>query len=260
MRSEVLHEWIRSGGILIAAAWGVYTFVWKDILVPSWQPAHLNLEASLTPVSDRPATAEGLEMTLDLKGSNSSSRRVYLLSNVWSLSSITRESRPAATVPGSTGFQQESVLALQRVGLQHAERGVISLPGRLLAVGRLFDDEFIDPGGSVSRTILVRIPRGYAAAELRVIMPLLTRRPEGLFRGQRITWGLQEPDDGMPMLQLCSASADQPRSPFDCKAFDETDDQILQRFDPKKSTITLFKQIGLPLSSGQRVPQNGAKP
>ena len=25
--SPLLHEWIRSGGILIAAAWGVYTFI-----------------------------------------------------------------------------------------------------------------------------------------------------------------------------------------------------------------------------------------
>ena len=28
-RSPLLHEWIRSGGILIAAAWGVYTFIYK---------------------------------------------------------------------------------------------------------------------------------------------------------------------------------------------------------------------------------------
>jgi hypothetical protein len=36
---------------------------------------------------------------------------------------------------------------------------VTSTPGRLLAIGRLFDDDFIDPGDSVNRTILVRIPK-----------------------------------------------------------------------------------------------------
>jgi hypothetical protein len=31
-RSPLLHEWIRSGAVLIAAVWGVYTFIYKDIV------------------------------------------------------------------------------------------------------------------------------------------------------------------------------------------------------------------------------------
>ena len=102
LRSELLHEWIRSGGILIAAGWGVYTFVWKDILVPSWQPATISLEASLTPVADRPPGPDGVEMTLELKGSNSSSRRVYPLANVWWLTELQRQA-PAASGPPREG-------------------------------------------------------------------------------------------------------------------------------------------------------------
>ena len=87
-RSPLLHEWIRSGGILIAAAWGVYTFVYKDIYVPSQQPAHLTLEATLKPVPDRATPAAGLEMQLEIKATNASSRRVFLLANIWTLRSI----------------------------------------------------------------------------------------------------------------------------------------------------------------------------
>jgi hypothetical protein len=190
----------------------MYTFVWKDILVPSWQPAHLSLEATLTPVPGRPPSPDGLEMTFDVKGTNTSSRRVYLLANVWSLSGITRERRPASTRRSEADFQRESNQALRGVGLQHTESSVTSTPGRLLAIGRLFDDEFIDPGDSVNRTILVRIPKAYAAAELRVILPLLTRRPDGLFNGRRLVWGLPNAADESPMLLLCPAKVD-PASP-----------------------------------------------
>jgi hypothetical protein len=254
-RSEFLHDWIRSGGILIAAAWGVYTFVWKDILVPSWQPAHLSLEASLTPVPGRPPSPDGLEMTFDVKGTNTSSRRVYLLANVWSLRGITRERRPASPERSEAEFQRESDEALQGVGLQHTERGVITAPGQLLAIGRLFDDNFIDPGDSVNRTVLVRIPKAYAAVELRVILPLLTRGPDGLFNGRRLVWGLPNAADGLPMLLLCPPKSDPASEKADCQAYDETADRSLQRFDPKKSTITRLKQFGLPPShDGQVAP------
>lgn len=246
-RSPLMHEWIRSGGILIAAAWGVYTFVWKDILVPSWQPANLNLDASLRPVPDRPATADGLEMVLEVKATNASSRRVYPLANIWYVSGIKREPRPGTMVRSDRLFRQESNQALRDVGLQQAERGVISTPGELLAVGRLFDDDIIDPGTSVNRSILVHIPKAYGAVELRVTMPLLTRPPEGLFHGKQLAWGLD--DFSEPELLVCSGTiSDFSISKRQCKAADDAIEKEWRRFDPKRSTLTLSQQIGLPLS------------
>ncbi len=247
-RSPLMHEWIRSGGILIAAAWGVYTFVWKDILVPSWQPANLNLEASLKAVPDRPATADGLEMILEVKATNDSSRRVYPLANIWYVSGIKREPRPGSMVHSDRLFRQESNQALREVGLQQAERSVISTPGELLAVGRLFDDDIIDPGDSVNRSILVNIPKGYGAVELRVTVPLLTRPPDGLFHGQRLTWRLD--DYSEPQLLVCSGTgSDSGVSKPQCRqAADAATDRRWRRFDPKRSTVTLSQQIGLPLS------------
>ena len=246
-RSPLMHEWIRSGGILIAAAWGVYTFVWKDILVPSWQPANLNLDASLKPVPDRPVTEDGLEMILEVKATNASSRRVYPLANIWYVSGINREPRPGPMLRSDRLFQQASNRALREVGLQQAERATVSTPGKLLAVGRLFDDDIIDPGTSVSRSILVHIPKGYGALELRVTMPLLTRPPDGLFNGQKLAWGLDEV--GEPELLVCSgAGSESNGSQTPCKAADDAIEAEWRRFDPKRSTITLSQQIGLPLS------------
>ena len=240
-----MHEWIRSGGILIAAAWGVYTFLWKDVLVPSWQPASLNLEASLRPVPDRPGTADGLEMILEIKATNASSRRVYPLANIWYANGIKRDPRPRSILRSDRLFRQESNQILRGVALQHAERGIISTPGELIAVGRLFDDDIIDPSTSVNRSVLVHIPKGYAAVELRVLIPLLTRSPDGLFQGQRLAWGLDVYDE--PELLICSGTGnDSNVLKQQCQAADGSTFMQLQRFDPKRSTISLSQQIGLP--------------
>jgi hypothetical protein len=250
-RSPLLHEWIRSGGILIAAAWGVYTFVYKDILVPSWQPANINLEASFTPVPDRPATADGREMTLVVKVVNTSSRRVYPLANIWWLTGLKRDPRPAATAQADQSFLQEADPALRQRALQHVERGVIRTPGSLLAVGRLFDDDVIDPGGVVNRTLLVRIPNRYNAVDLRVVVPLLTRPSDGLFHGRELAWGLSPSGD--PRLLLCPAEdQDQSGKPSGCLAANEAEiDRTLQQFDAKTATISLTQEIGLPLAASR---------
>jgi hypothetical protein len=86
-----------------------------------------------------------------------------------------------------------------------------------------------------------------------VILPLLTRRPDGLFNGRRLVWGLPKAADEFPMLLLCPAKGDPTSPKADCQAYDATADLYLQSFDPKKSTITLLKQFGLPLSHGEQV-------
>jgi hypothetical protein len=36
-----VHEWTKTVAVVLAALWGGYTFLWKEILVPSWAPATL---------------------------------------------------------------------------------------------------------------------------------------------------------------------------------------------------------------------------
>ena len=257
--SPLLHEWIRSGGILIAAAWGVYTFVWKDILVPAWQPASLSLEASLTAVPDRPVTADGREMSLVVKVVNSSSRRVYPLANIWWLRGLQRDRRPGSAAQSDQTFLQASDQALRQEALQHVERSVISVPGSLLAVGRLFDDDVIDPGGVVNRTLLVRIPNRYSAVDLRFVVPLLTRPSDGLFSGRQLAWGLSPSGDPQPLV--CPAPKQERSSnPSRCLPADAETDRLLQQFDSKKATITLSQEIGLPLGIANAAPNKDGIP
>ena len=245
-RSPLLHEWIRSGGILIAAAWGVYTFIWKDILVPSWQPAHLTLEANLSPVPNRPSKAAGLEMMLQVKATNASSRRVYLLANIWTLRGVDTAPRTGQRV--DSDFLQESIQLLRDGSLLPTERGVRRAAGKMIAVGRLLGDEFIDPGNAVNRSILVHIPREYDAVELGVTTALLSRRQDRLFSGQRLVLEVDGIGDLKPLL--CSKNSNSNTSESECRKFDGRDDSELQRYDPYKATVTLTQQIGLPIGMG----------
>jgi hypothetical protein len=244
-RSPLLHEWIRSGAVLIAAVWGVYTFIYKDIYVPSQQPAHLNLEASLKPVPDRPSPAAGLEMLLEIKATNASSRRVYLLANIWTLRGVDTAPRTGQKVESE--FLQESIQLLRDGSLLPTERGVRRTAGKMIAVGRLLGDEFIDPGNAVNRSILVHIPKEYDAVELSLATALLSRR-QGRFPGQRLVLEVNADGDLKPLL--CSTNRNSSTSEPDCRQYNDKDDSDLQRYDPYKATVTLTQQIGLPMGAG----------
>ncbi|MFM1899804.1 MAG: hypothetical protein RLZZ216_380 [Cyanobacteriota bacterium] len=244
-RSPLLHEWIRSGGILIAAAWGVYTFIYKDIYVPSQQPAHLTLEANLSPVPDRPSRAAGLEMMLQVKATNTSSRRVYLLANIWTLRAVDTAPRTGAKVDSE--FLQESIQLLRNGSVLPTERGVRRTAGKMIAVGRLLGDDFIDPGNAVNRSILVHIPKEHDAVELSITTALLSRR-QNRFPGQRLVLEVNADGDLKPLL--CSTNRNANTSEPDCRQFNEKDDSELQRYDPYKATVTLTQQIGLPMGEG----------
>jgi hypothetical protein len=252
MRSKLIQSWIQSLGILIAAGWGVYTFIYTDVLVPSWQPANLTLEATITPVEGRRAGPDGMEAMLDAKATNSSSRTVYLLANYWILSAMNRQFK------GATGSRDERRLidsghqVLRQSQLSHFERDVTSEPEpNFLAIGRLFDDDVIQPGESINRSILVRIPPGTNALELRALVPLLTRKPDAtslnerkLFNGHHLEWGLADPLIPSPML--CSPPTESTRN-NNCRWEDiDAISKELDAFDGKNATITIRKQIGLP--------------
>jgi len=243
-----VHEWIRSGAVLIAAVWGVYTFIYKDIYVPSQQPAYLNLEASLKPVPDRPTPAAGLETLLEIKVTNASSRRVFLLANIWTLRgiNITPRTRPRV----DREFIQESNVVLKDDPVLHKELGVDRFTGKLIAIGRLLGDDFIDPGNTKNRSILVNIPTGTSAVELSVIMPLLSKQPQAtLFSGQRLVWEADTVGDTKLLLCPKEGGSSTSGNPG-CRQYGEKDEKALKQFDQQNFTVTLDQQIGLPLGKG----------
>ena len=244
MRSDSTHNCIQSTGILLGAVWGIYTFIYKDIIVPSRAPANINLDLLLTPVEGSKSSAGDLEMTLKITATNSSTRKLYLLSNTWRLFGIQRK------VVSEGVFASLGDKALRGVPLIYAERGVNNETGPILAVGRIFDDDIVHPGETISRSVLIRIPHIYKAAEIHVIVPAITKLPnKELFNGRLLAWGLSDQEDLIPMLCKNSNEGSTPSAdhPTNCESISPIDlERGLRKFDPLMNVFSDSEQVGIP--------------
>ena len=122
--------------------------------------------------------------------------------------------------------------------------------GPLLALGRLFDDDVLQPGESISRTLLLTIPKDQDAIELSMILPALTRQPDRqLFNGQRLEWGLSKDEQIIPLL--CRNSEEHPSGSGStrnrgCRNIDPAQLQRqLRHFDERMQVFTRNDQFSL---------------
>lgn len=192
-----VHEWTKTVAVVVASLWGMYTFIWRDILVPSWAPASLVIE--LKPRQDGPdaARTEGGRGTTRLRlrviATNPSTRTLYLLPNVWWASTMQR----SATGPGQS-FESAANAVLRDPSVLQAERGQEVISTGLLATGRLFIDDQILPGETLSRDLSFAVPKSGTMLVLQWLVPALTRKPLDasgrslLFSGQHMSWAFSE--------------------------------------------------------------------
>ncbi len=250
LNTREFHSWIQTGVLLVATSWGMYTFVWRDILVPSWAPAHINLSISLTTNEDISTKNNSHEEGfLTIKADNPSGRKLYLLSNVWQMFGSTR----VTTSPQE--FQSTADLVLRTPALMHVERGSSLESSPILAMGRVFDDTMIQPGESISRSISVKIPKRYTSFEVNVILPALTQAPgNSIFRGKQLEWGLGKEENLIPLLcsrpTISQAGTGNQRN-LNCKPEPvEYIETSLAAFDRRMLFFTISKQIMPTLTGG----------
>jgi hypothetical protein len=240
-----VHEWTKTVAVVVAALWGIYTFVWKDILVPSWAPASLLIEVTAQP--EQPKLSAAMRpppgttpMRLQVTVTNPTQRPLYLLPNVWWASSIKRQ---AATK--GTSFESMANAALSQPSVVHAERGQELASSTVLATGRLFPDDQIQPGEKLSRDLNIALPSSDSAVAFQLILPALTRhpRPPGggssrLFGGRRMGWVYSEQEDMIfPLLcqQAGKAAGSAGCEPVETKSIAS----MIQGFD--RGAVIFFK-------------------
>ena len=211
LRSGDVHEWTKTVAVVVAAFWGAYTFIWKDILVPSWAPASLVIEIK--------PRQEGLEakpeaggtdpsrLRLRVIATNPSARTLYLLPNIWWASAMQR-----SQADPSSSFETAANAVLRDPSVLQAERGKEFTSTGVVATGRLFIDDQIQPGETLSRDLSIALPKSDSPLVLQWLVPALTRKPQSasgkplLFTGERLGWGYSEKNDALYPL-LCKNSA-----------------------------------------------------
>ncbi|MGB7563205.1 MAG: hypothetical protein WBM08_00475 [Prochlorococcaceae cyanobacterium] len=245
LHSNLLHSWIQSIGIVVAATWGAYTFIWKEILVPEMAPASLNLQVTVSPSRRlRPTQTAGqanLELELEITASNSSNRNLYLLPSVWQLTGI--RLRQGGEDPA---FAERANDVLILLGPQdRAERFAPAEPGRTLSTGWLFLDDVIHPGEKLSRNLLLRLPaRRYQAASFDLLIPTLTQPPkQRLFGGRNLRWSYDPRATGATELvpNLCPRNPSQDCVPISLNALTNQ----VKAFDPKSMFFKTTREVAL---------------
>ena len=238
-----VHEWSKTVAVVLAALWGGYTFLWKEILVPSWAPATLVIEVKPREAGFETKPGAGgtdpSRLRLRVIATNPSSRTLYLLPSVWWATAMQR----TETGPGRS-FETAANEVLRAPSVRQAERGQELVSTGVVATGRLFIDDQILPGETVSRDLSIPLPRSGTLLALQWLVPALTRKPpgasgtDGLFAGRSLGWAYSE-KSGEIYPVLCKGSGK------NIQCHEETDGELekeIQRFDPRSLVFsgTLF--------------------
>src|SRR5438128_1254137 len=84
--AQEISSWMQILGIVIAAAWGAWTFVYKEIVVPKSAPVNVTVDLELKKIAGgQPGENKKKLIPVQFKVSakNPSSREIYLLPSVW---------------------------------------------------------------------------------------------------------------------------------------------------------------------------------
>src|SRR5262245_14017135 len=73
--SKVIREWTQFVVLLFATAWGVYTFVYKETILPARRPATLTVTATLEELA---RNDEQVLIRLRIRAVNHTDRKVYV--------------------------------------------------------------------------------------------------------------------------------------------------------------------------------------
>ena len=179
--AQELNTWVQTIGILIAALWGAYTFIYKEITVPKTAPVEVTVELQLKkivrPDSQRQQGKNKalIAVEMEVSAKNPTSRKIYLLPSAWVAYGIKVEAlsknleyskQVTATVNAKRGGQIE----------KYARQSSDIVP---VASGSLFQDDFLTPNGKVTRTIVFHVPPGgYDLIEVDAYVPTTAKDKE----------------------------------------------------------------------------------
>ncbi len=172
---QEINAWVQTVGILFAAAWGGYTFIYKEVWLPNSAPVNISVDLQLkkvgqmgphgAPVSDVSDKPNGLAGEIDKKKQligvemrisavNPSPRDVYLLPSAWSAWGIVDRA-------SSDDLPIEDVAKSLNAGyMQYSLKHAVPAEASLVAVGALFKDTVLRPNEKVGRTEIFYVPAG----------------------------------------------------------------------------------------------------
>jgi hypothetical protein len=155
---ETVNTWVQIVGICIAALWGVYTFVFKEITLPKSAPVNITLNLQLKKIGTGSTKANLTAVEMKISATNPSTREIHLLPSAWMASGVSI----SAAEKDETDFTQEAAGALRdSIDIYTVQRHAKQEKSSVVAVGLLFSDDALKPSETVARTIIFYVPRDH---------------------------------------------------------------------------------------------------
>jgi hypothetical protein len=167
---ETINTWMQIVAILLAGAWGVYTFFEKEVFIPKSAPVNISVNLQLKKVatgSGNQASLTAVEM--NVAATNPSTREVHLLPSAWiahgaHIRPVEQDERDIVGAAANALTDSTSLYTLQR----HA----VPENSPIVATGLLFADAVLKPSQKVTRTIIFYVPKdAYDLLEVIGVMP-----------------------------------------------------------------------------------------
>lgn len=152
--TELFNKWIQSIGIIGAAIWGAYTFVYKEIIQPKAAPVNITINLQLKRAGASKPKTSLVPVEMRISATNPSSRKIYLLPNkwlVWGYKTVPKNDTTDA-------FYELAADAMNKRLARVAERYASYGKGSIVAGGSIFSDLTLNPGETLARTIIFYVP------------------------------------------------------------------------------------------------------
>ncbi len=184
-----LNAWVQTIGIVIAAAWGVYTFVYTEIVMPRAAPVNITVDLGLKKVGgDKPAVKNPakqlIPVEMRISAKNPSTREVYLLPSAWIAYGIRIE---ATGDKPPDEFQKPAALTAE-TGASNVERCASVSSGDIVAFGGLLPDTELKPNEVSTRTLIFYVPPNeYDSLDVRAYVPTVAKE-----NAVSLEWNLEQ--------------------------------------------------------------------
>lgn len=193
--AQKINTWLQTIGIVVAAAWGAYTFIYKDIMLPKAAPVNVTVDLQLKKIGQPNLQMKHgknsedkvlIAIEMDVSATNPSSREVALLPSLW-----TAYGRKVEANPQNPDFSKDiSSVINAKQGIQ-VEKETTYLSSSIVAVGRLFADTSLKPNERIARKIVFHIlPNRYDLIDVVATIPTMEKK-----EGATLEWKYDEKNE-----------------------------------------------------------------
>ena len=186
---QAFQSWATTLGIIIAGVWAVYTFIYKEIIIPETSPINVSVNLSIKEAgtaSDNPTGPDLSAVEVALTATNPSARTVYILGGAFGIFG------QRITSPEESDKFIDAVRAdISTSGGYYAEKYAKASAAELLAGGQPIEDFALRPGETARRSLIIHFPRKtYDQMEVQVYIATV-----GSLKGRKevsVKWSLTD--------------------------------------------------------------------